>query len=152
MDPSLNFGYDLQEVQMDRLSVNVISSTDRTDAIKGVVNNEVASNLLSQSQTQNDKWLVENFSSLQYAWVVLEFAQPVLVRALGIKSANDCPDRDPREIKVCCSDFLEQEQEVRQRESSLIKQSFVEKETLHKAQTKKFKLFGPKSEPKPNIS
>jgi len=64
--------------------------------------------LLSQCQTPNDKWLVPSFDSNEGAWVIFEFAKPVLIRAVGITSANDEESRDPKDFSFQCIDVLEE--------------------------------------------
>lgn len=63
----------------------------------GGTGREFPYNLLSHGQEPWNKWY--QVTSNQ-SWVLIEFTKPVTFVGLGIKSANDCPHRDPDEASV----------------------------------------------------
>jgi hypothetical protein len=78
-----------------------------TNRVEDIINNEFAFNLLTQTQTPHDKWLVPFFVQHKTGWVVFEFSQPLLIRAVGLTSANDEHERDPKDLRISCVNFID---------------------------------------------
>ena len=58
---------------------------------------EFPQNLVSGGEEPWNKWYAD---STQRSWVMLEFQQAITFNGLGLKSANDCPQRDPEQATV----------------------------------------------------
>jgi hypothetical protein len=52
--------------------------------------------VLIDRDMDEDKWI----SRLNKGWICYQFNKPIPLRAYGLKSANDVPGRDPKEIAV----------------------------------------------------
>ena len=63
----------------------------------GGTSKEFPINLLSNGQEDWNKWY-ENQASK--SWVEIHFHEMTKFSAIGFKSANDCPHRDPAEVKI----------------------------------------------------
>jgi len=68
----------------------------------GGTGTEFAYQLLTTSTSSGAKW----FTNVRYgsgsdpvAWMYIEFPKPYILGAFGIKSANDCPTRDPKDFR-----------------------------------------------------
>ena len=60
--------------------------------------------LLYDNQGAGDKWASYSMNG----WIVFKFKKPILIRGFGLKSANDCPDRDPKHIKFMVHDVFDE--------------------------------------------
>lgn len=63
----------------------------------GGTGKEFPKNLDSGGEEPCNKW---HANSTQRSWVMLEFQQAITFNGLGLKSANDCPHRDPEQATV----------------------------------------------------
>jgi len=54
--------------------------------------------LLIPGSTPGNKWYD---SELEETWIRLDFSFPVNIRKYELKSANDCPHRDPANFALC---------------------------------------------------
>ena len=62
--------------------------------------------LLTDNQGLSDKWIVGNFTG--NGWVKYKFKSPIMIRAYGLKSANDYPVRDPKNFSFWVLDVMEE--------------------------------------------
>ena len=63
----------------------------------GGTGQEFYTNLQKEGDSPGNKWYDPSSGS---TWIQAEFKEPQLVRMIKLKSANDCPERDPYEIMV----------------------------------------------------
>ena len=87
----------------------------RQDAVQVSVHDSIADGghtkqewpwkLLYDNQGPSDKWVAPGHSS---GWVVYKFKKPLLIRAYGLKSANDCPVRDPKKFTFTVHDVMDE--------------------------------------------
>ena len=61
-------------------------------------------NLLSPGQEEWNKWHVENH---QRSWVEVEFAEKLVFKGIGFKSAGDHPRKSPSEVRIHVFHMLE---------------------------------------------
>mmetsp|Transcript_12870 Transcript_12870/g.19943 ORF Transcript_12870/g.19943 Transcript_12870/m.19943 type:complete len:97 (-) Transcript_12870:242-532(-) len=70
----------------------------------GATGQELPWKLLYNNQGPGDKWCSDRCTG----WVVYKFQKPILIRAFGLKSANDWPDRDPKTFKLMVHDVFDE--------------------------------------------
>jgi hypothetical protein len=86
-------------IQKKRLDVSGFAKVTAQHFLKdgGGTGAEYPQNLVSGGEEPYNKWYQNSSSS---SWVMVEFAQAITFSGLGLKSANDCPHRDPDEGSV----------------------------------------------------
>ena len=63
----------------------------------GGTGKEFPINLLSHGEEAWNKWYENQVSK---CWVEIKFHESIKFSAIGFKSANDCPHRDPAEVTI----------------------------------------------------
>lgn len=125
-DVTKNFDYNLQEIVLDLSGLRVESNFDEGAPSGG----EVASNVISRDNSEHKKWFVQDFKSKGgKAKLTIYFEKPILIRGYGIKSANDYPDRDPRDWLFSAVNFVKAE--ANQKKEKFYKLSDIKKVKFH---------------------
>lgn len=58
-------------------------------------------NLTYSDESQRSKWLGDRkYSNKTLTYLTVDFTRPILLNAIGFKSANCCPNMDPRKMTV----------------------------------------------------
>lgn len=65
----------------------------------GGTKREFPENLLKPGEEDWNKWCAINCKK-QSSWTLIEFKESLIISALGFKSANDAPYRDPTSVEV----------------------------------------------------
>ena len=90
----------------------------KADNDKEVVNGEDASKLFERDTMNKDhsKWFFANFKTVMEKHIKdgkgkgvkmqVIFKKPILIRGYGVVSANDYPDRDPKDWSLWCVNSL----------------------------------------------
>ena len=56
-------------------------------------------------ENPRSKWLGDRkYSDKTLTYLTIDFTRPILLNGLGFKSANCCPNMDPRKMTVYCKE------------------------------------------------
>lgn len=60
---------------------------------------------LYNNQGPGDKWITDAGGR---GWLKYKFKKPLMIRGYGLKSANDCPNRDPKHFELWVHDVMDE--------------------------------------------
>jgi len=89
----------LEEISLENITSDVVA--EGTVAGGGGTKKECAENLVKPGQENWNKWYLNTSNS---SWIQFIFKEKLLIRGFGLKSANDCPERDPVEVNFMVFD------------------------------------------------
>lgn len=96
----------LEKINGDDWKVTVSASIENG----GGTGQEYPDNLKYWENSAGHKWL--DNKSREKTWIEAEFLEPTQIAFLQLKSANDCPGRDPYEIKIEIKEDIEGDYEL----------------------------------------